>query len=243
MSNAGGVSNNQRHAGPGLSLGEGLHGLNVVGSNGHLSHVHVAVAAGFGAEIFLRCGLTTRGELGDRGTWSRLRRLPASVRVHLCVEHEDVHVAARAKHMVETARTNVIGPTVAADNPHVLTNERTGEWAQPARQPRHRKVWGCGQSVEKSIEFGHQGSLTGHARIIDWLGRINRKDAIDQRGANLRRQLPQPLLSHVALAIERDSHTEAKLGVVLEQRVRPSGAATLCISAPRSGGQVAAEDG
>ena len=67
--------------------------------------------------------LPGRRELRDRAALRGLRRLAAGVGVDLGVEHEDVHVAARRQHVVEPAEADVVGPPVAADEPHALAHE------------------------------------------------------------------------------------------------------------------------
>ena len=81
---------------------------------------------------FLPLALPRGGELGHGASWRRLRRLAAGVRVHLGVEHEDVDVAPRRQHVVEPAEADVVGPAVAADDPHALARQAAGERQQVA---------------------------------------------------------------------------------------------------------------
>ena len=59
--------------------------------------------------------------------------LAAGVGVDLGVEHEHVDVLARAEHVVESAEADVEGPSVAAQDPHALANERVSDGQQVAR--------------------------------------------------------------------------------------------------------------
>ena len=77
-------------------------------------------------------------ELRDRAERRRLRRLTAGVRVDLGVEHEDVDVAPAREHVIEPARADVVGPAVAADDPHAPPHEVIGDRARGAARWRRR---------------------------------------------------------------------------------------------------------
>ena len=82
---------------------------------------------------FLPDRLAGRRELGRRAERRRLRLLAAGVGVDLGVEHQDVDVAAAGEHVVEPAVADVVGPAVAADQPHALLHQVVGEGLETAR--------------------------------------------------------------------------------------------------------------
>ena len=133
VGDAGAVGDHQRRPGPGVGLQQRLDRLDVVGADRDLGDVDVAVGPGDGPEVLLGGVLAGGGELGDRAAGRRLRRLAAGVRVHLGVEHQDVHVPARRQDVVETAEADVVGPAVAADDPDALADR-----ASPATARRWR---------------------------------------------------------------------------------------------------------
>ena len=69
----------------------------------------------------------------------RLRRLATGVGVDLGVEHEDVDVAARGQDVVEPAEADVVGPAVAADDPHALADQGAGQREQMAGRVGRRR--------------------------------------------------------------------------------------------------------
>ena len=115
---AGRVGEHERRAGPGSRLEQSADCLGLVGAQGDLSDVHVAVRLGQQTEVLLLGRLSVAGELRRRTARRCLRRLATGVRVDLRVEHEDVDVAAGGHHVVEPAEVDVVGPAVAAHDPH-----------------------------------------------------------------------------------------------------------------------------
>src|ERR1035441_2354182 len=61
-----------------------------------------------------------------------LRHLAAGIRVHLGVEQQDVHIGVGGQHMVEAAKTDVVAPSVAADDPYALLDQLVGNRKQIA---------------------------------------------------------------------------------------------------------------
>ena len=110
------VGDDERRAGVALGFQEGLDRLVVLGAEGDLGHVDVAVAHGDQAQVLLGDVLA-----GRRRTWPTapsgvaLDCLAAGVGVDLGVEHEDVDVAVGGEHVVEAAVADVVGPAVAAE--------------------------------------------------------------------------------------------------------------------------------
>ena len=116
---------------------EGIDGLLRRCAHGNLRNVDVPVRDRHQPEIFLAAALSAGGEFRDRAARRRFRRLAAGVRVDLGVEHEDVDVAARGQHVIQSAVADVVRPSVAADNPDAAAHQVFGQCSQP---PRLRRV-------------------------------------------------------------------------------------------------------
>ncbi len=124
---AGRVRQDERGARPGRCFLQRPNRLHLVGPQGDLRHVHVAVLHGEGPEVLLRGPLPGGRELGDRGARRGLGCLSPGVGVHLGVEHDDVHVRAGCEDVVQAAVADVVGPAVAADDPQVGPHEGGGQ--------------------------------------------------------------------------------------------------------------------
>ena len=161
------VGDDQRRSRPRLGLGERLDRLDVVRTDRDLRDVDVAVASRFDAEVLLRGVLAAGRELRHRGAGRGLRGLPARVRVHLGVEHEDVHVATRPQHVVETSGADVVGPTVAPDDPHVLAHERARQRVRAhgrAGRSRRRRRRRAGRGRRRARRSGTVAPRSWHRR-------------------------------------------------------------------------------
>ncbi|CAN4006266.1 Phage tail protein, partial [Dysosmobacter welbionis] len=120
---AGGVADNQGRAGIGLGLLNGLQGLGGVGTHGHLSHVDIAVTHGDLRQGLFLDLLAGRGELRHLADVGRLGGLAAGIGVHLGIKDEDIHIVAGGQDVVQTAEADVVGPAVAAEDPHGLLGQ------------------------------------------------------------------------------------------------------------------------
>ena len=92
MVQAWGIGDDEGRAGIGFRFGDGLEGLFLAGAHGDLRHVHVAVAHGHEAQIFLAAHLAVGGELRHSPGGRGLGRLAAGVGIDFGVEDEDVDV-------------------------------------------------------------------------------------------------------------------------------------------------------
>ena len=118
----------------GFGFEEGFEGVLVFGAHGDACHVDVAVSHGDQAEVLLAPGLASGRELGDGAPGRGLGHLAAGIRVDFGVEHEDFDVTPAGEHMVEAAEADVVGPAVAADDPHALAHQHVGELAAGLRR-------------------------------------------------------------------------------------------------------------
>jgi hypothetical protein len=125
---------------------------------------------------------------------------------------------SRREHVVEAAEADVVGPAVAADDPHALLHEVVVE---PARARGRR-----GPSTPASLRAARDAlALGGDARLVV-AGRPReqrRRELVAERAAERRRS------SRAARRARRRARRmpEAELGVVLEERVGPGRAAAL----------------
>ena len=110
-----------------LGLVEGLDRRGRIGAHRDVGDVHVLVLHLHETEVLLGLDLAGGGELGDRAGGRGLRSLTAGVGVHLGIHDENLDVAAGSEHVVQTAVADVVGPAVAAENPHGLPDEVVGD--------------------------------------------------------------------------------------------------------------------
>ena len=103
-----------------------LQGLVLVGADGDRGDIDVAVGHRHAPQVLLGGALSGRGELGDGAELGRLGALAAGVGVELGIHHQDVHVLAHGKHVVQAAEADVVGPAVAAVDPDRLLGEEVG---------------------------------------------------------------------------------------------------------------------
>ena len=124
---AGRVADDERRAVVGLGLLDDVEVLGLAGAHSDLCHIDVAVALGNHTKVFLANLLAAGGELGDSAGRGGLGALSAGVGVHLGVHDDDVHVLAAGQHVVEAAESDIIAPTVAAEDPLALLDEAVTE--------------------------------------------------------------------------------------------------------------------
>ena len=215
-----------------LGLAEGPEGLRVAAAHGDARHVDVAVGHRHQGQVLLGGRLAARRELRDGGAGGGLRHLAAGVRVHLGVEDQDVDVLARGQDVVEAAKPDVVRPAVAADDPHGSLDESVGDAPQLAGLRRD-------DPLQSLPELDDSLPLDLDAGIGGLVGFEQRGTDVAQAGAETAHQLARV----ARLPVERHPHAEPELGVVLEERVGPGGAASVPVHGPGSGGLVAPVDG
>ena len=134
--------------------------------------------------------------------------------------------------MVEAGGADVVGPAVAADQPHAAPHEVLDD-----REQRFRLV--ARQVREAAPQLGDALPLRPDPALAALVGG---EDLVDELRADLRRQRLQEVHGHRVVLVGGEAQAEAELGVVLEQRVRPGGAAPFGVLGPRRGREVAAVD-
>ena len=106
-----------------LGLAERAQRLLGIGAHRDARDVHVGVGDRLQRQILRRHRLAGGGELRDRTERRRLRHLAAGIGIDLGVEHEHIDVPSAREDVIETARADVVGPAVAADDPHAAPDQ------------------------------------------------------------------------------------------------------------------------
>ena len=240
---AGCVADDERRAVVGLGLLDDVEVLGLAGAHSDLGDIDVAVALGNHTEVFLADLLAAGGELGDGTRGSGLRALSAGVGVHLGVDDDDVDVLAAGQHVVETAESDVIAPTVTAEDPLALLDEAVTEFEELL--------------ADVAAAFLHQrdelvGDLLGLEGVLA-VGDPLVEEGLDFSAAAVALEaFLHDALHAVAHLAGGGGHTEAvvcrrlgrQLGVALKQRVGPGGTeAAAVVAAVRCGRSRAAVDG
>ena len=100
-----------------------LHQLILVRAHGNLRHIHVAIADGHHAQVFLLGTLAAGSKLRNGSGRGRLGGLTAGVGVHFRIQNQDIYILAAGQHMVQSAVADIIGPAVAAEDPVAAFNK------------------------------------------------------------------------------------------------------------------------
>ena len=79
---------------------------------------------------FFNPGLPPAANLATAARGVALDACPPVFRIHFGIEHQQVHVAPAGEYMIEAAVADVIGPAVAADDPHAFLHQHVGEGQQ-----------------------------------------------------------------------------------------------------------------
>ena len=116
------VGQDQRRPRIVLSLQEGPDRVLIAGAHRHRRDIDMAVGHRHQTEILLGGLLAAAGELGDGRQGCGFGALAAGVRVHLGVEHQNVHIAPRRQNVIEAAET--VGQFIAGRKREELEQDR-----------------------------------------------------------------------------------------------------------------------
>mmetsp|Transcript_6936 Transcript_6936/g.20460 ORF Transcript_6936/g.20460 Transcript_6936/m.20460 type:complete len:212 (-) Transcript_6936:1278-1913(-) len=181
---------------------------------------------------------TQGGKLSHTGPWCGFGGLAAGVAVHLRVEHHDVDVLVRRAHMVQPPVADVVGPTIAANGPLHLPRQHVAIRAQRLQHAQVAVV-SIFERLDHLLRRLHglchvlPNALPGRQRLL-------------QRGRHVR------IVGHHAICeciksfppdLRSLRHAEGKLGIVLEERVRPGRAPARAIGGVRVVGVAPGPDG
>ena len=100
-----------------FSFCNSLDTLIIVSTHSNVSNVNVAVAHCDTCKILLLNFLTCCCKLCNSACRSWLWRLTACIWVNFCIEYEDIYVFTGSDNVVKTAETDIVSPTVAAEDP------------------------------------------------------------------------------------------------------------------------------
>src|SRR5690349_11694428 len=132
--------------------------------------------------------------------------------------------------MIQSAVTDIVSPTVPADYPNALLDQRIGHGEQIAN---FRLV----PSFELCFESRNTFSLNTDSLI----GRlICSQQAFGERSAYYRVQPLDQLPGVGILLVKREPHSETKLGVVFKQRIAPRRSSSFAVNGVRSSRKVSA---
>ena len=124
------VGDDQRRSGIRFRLDERLERVLVLRAHRHAGDVDVAVAHGDQAEIFLARRFAAGGEFRDRAARRGFAHLAAGVGINFRVHDQHVDLVAAGEDVIQAAVADVVGPAVAAENPHALFHELVGQRQQ-----------------------------------------------------------------------------------------------------------------
>ena len=211
MRDAVAVRDHQRRAVIGLRLAEGAQRLLRIGAHRDPGHIHTPVGDRLQRDVLLGYGLAPCGKLGDGAERRRLGRLPAGVGVDLGVEQEHVHVAPACQDVVEPTGADVVGPAVAADDPHAAPDQVIHDAAQ-VRGGRAVKT------AEPPLQLGHPVVLRAQLRLAQlWRA----EDVVGKLRADHVPQLGEAVMGQLIVLVGGQPEAKAEFGVVLEQGVGP----------------------
>ena len=117
VGDTGGIGDEQRGARIGCSLGDCLDGLIEVSPHGNLGHIHGSVGHGHGRQVLFRRFLAAGDKFCGRAQRGCLGSLTAGVGVNFRVQYQNIDIFPAGQYVVQTAETDIIGPSVSADDP------------------------------------------------------------------------------------------------------------------------------
>ncbi len=204
------ISDDDRRAVVRLRLHKRLDGVAIVAAHGHFRHVSRAVIHGHHGQVFFGGGLAAGRELGHRAARRGFGHLAARVGVDFRIEHQDIHVAVGCQHVIQAAVADVVGPAVAADDPHALPDQRIGQ-AQQVAGGRRRKAIAC--PTQFFLQQRHAGALLEDARLGGLIGVEQRlRQLVANRPAQPRHQFARVFV----LLVDRQPHAQPELRVVFK---------------------------
>mmetsp|Transcript_7487 Transcript_7487/g.20229 ORF Transcript_7487/g.20229 Transcript_7487/m.20229 type:complete len:1155 (+) Transcript_7487:2178-5642(+) len=228
---ASGVGDDDRGAIVGLGLLEGLHRLVDVRRKRNGGHVGVLVHHGDRAQVLLLPSVAASCHLLRDALGGGLGELEAGVGVALGVKNQDVDVLARGQHVVQAAEADVVGPTVAADDPMRRRDEHVGAALHGPDEVRRGELLGLrGEEALQLIEH-HVARVRAVGDVEPLLqgGHQFRGGDGLRLQLSLVHELPDVLEELVAALLRAERHAEAVLRRVLEKGPGPSGALALLV--------------
>jgi hypothetical protein len=203
------IREDQRGALVRFSLKQSPDRVGIIATHRHARDVNRAVADGLHREILLAGLFATGGKLRNRPTRCGFGHLPARVRVHFSIQYHHVDVHSGAEHVIESAKPDVIGPSVAAHEPNALAHQRIGNRHQVAR------VAGF-ETCNSPLDFGDPLALRRNASLCRL---ISFQDLRDEAPAEVAGKAPDQLPRVVKPLVQGKPHPKPELGIVFEQGI------------------------
>ena len=225
-----GIRNDQRRTVVSFGFEKRLYGLSVVGAHGNMRDVDGSVGHGHHPQILLGAAFSRRGELRHCAAWSGFRHLAAGIRVDLGIQHQDLYIAAGSEDMIQAAVADVVSPSIPSYQPDALPHQCAGEGSEITQA-------GIVQCANAFVQRRYSPALFLDTRFR---GLIRRQNRLHQLVSDLGREALQQFSGELSLLIERDAQAQAKLSIVLKQRIRPSRTAAVAVDGVGRGGQVSA---
>ena len=123
MEFAGRIANDQGRPVVRFCFGKNLDCLRRVSAESDLCDIHVPITHGDFGKTLLANVFPRRGKLANLADVGGFGCLTAGIGIHFGVKHHHIYVFTGSKHMVQSAETDIIGPSVAAKNPDRFFSE------------------------------------------------------------------------------------------------------------------------
>ena len=221
------VSNDDRRTIKSFSFVHSLNNLHIVSAHRNLRNINVTVRHSNHSQIFLRQSLTCGSEFSGSAHRGSLRLLTTGIRVNTSIHNEDVDVFAGSDSVVKTAEADIISPTVTTQNPNRFLDEVISQNVQLLS-------FFSINSSQFSAQFFNIIALSINFCIS--LLRVSQN--LISNVAQLSLQTFKQRFCGSGLLVNREAHTQTKLGVIFKQRVSPSRSMTFFIFCIRCGRQV-----
>ena len=123
MADTRGVGDDKRGTGIAFSLTDGLYGLVIVCAHSDLCYIHIAIAHGHACQVFLAGALSAGRKFCSGAGRGRLGGLTACIGINLRIKYQDIDILTAGKNVIQSAEADIIGPSVASENPLGLLGE------------------------------------------------------------------------------------------------------------------------
>ena len=218
------VSNNQGWSRISLSLRDRLHCLVEVSSHCDLSNIYIAIAHCNTCQIFLLGFLSACRELCHCTCLCSLGGLSTCVRVNFSIEYHNIDILSACKDMIQSTESDVISPSVSAENPLWLFSEEIfiiydilTYFTVTSRKCRYQLI--CSSSICSSTGKGIKPFLT---YCLHFFGSFIRC-----------RDRFYFCFQSISDRFVCKHHTVTKLCVIFKEGVRPCRSFTFCVHSVR----------
>ena len=117
------ISNDQGWSRISLSLSDCFNGLVEVSTHCDLSYIDISICHSHSCKVFLLCLFSTCCELCCSTGLCSLGGLSTCIRINLCIKYHDIDILLACKHMVNTAVSDIVSPSVSSEDPLGLLSQ------------------------------------------------------------------------------------------------------------------------